>query len=130
MPLGPIFQLLPGLKIDASKGPRWLAIRYGRSWDTGERCLQLHQHPTLYKTLSGAKRGAGRDGYVLLFDPSRLAITDSAAIISEDRNDELQFAERQMLAWAEVAEDIKRLRSHVGSMAPANEIPLQSPDAE
>ncbi len=64
-----------------------------------------------YKTLRGAKKAAGVNGIVLLFDPTKLPVVDADAILDGDsRLDELQFAERQSVLWAERAAAIERSR--------------------
>ena len=73
------------------------------------------KQPSTFKTLRNARAAAGNDGFVLIFDPSRLPlVADEATHDGVDfgqRLDEESFAERQMLYWErELAAIRARLR--------------------
>lgn len=64
------------------------------------------ERPRFMKTAKGARRHAGDGGRVLVLDLERLPVMASDSILHEDKMTELEFAERQILLWAETAKRI------------------------
>jgi hypothetical protein len=66
--------------------------------------------PRFMKTASGARRHAGERGRVLTVDLERLPVVASDSILHEGSMTELEFAERQITAWAEIAKRIQEAK--------------------
>jgi hypothetical protein len=68
-------------------------------------------HPTTYKTLRNARRAAGKDGVVLLFDLSLMPVVALEGVVEDEHDgnefDEYMFAERQVDMWARRAAELK-----------------------
>lgn len=98
---------------DATINRGWCALFIAlEESEDGEHHPVGGRSPTTYKTLRNARRAAGNDGFVLIFDPTRLPLVgDEATHTSVDfgqRLDEDAFAERQMLYWAD---EVARIRA-------------------
>lgn len=92
------------------------ATRPFRRGDFGKLALPqfvIHggMHPTTYKTLRNARRAAGKDGVVLMFDLSLMPVVALEGVVEDEHDgnelDEYMFAERQVDMWARRAAELK-----------------------
>jgi len=82
---------------------RFLALRYDDHADDGSFWLVGGKQPSTFKLLRNARRAAGDDGIVLVFDLASLPMVAAEAthpgVDLGNEIDEESFAERQMLFW-------------------------------